>query len=339
MATKKKAEGSSKKKTAKAGAKKKKATRGKRKPQEASSAGLSPDEVATDPETVPEDVGKLAYAVTADDGAVLARYRDPLFGHWVILAALPLEKVKPTPYQRDVSEAHVDRLVDAIQRTGLYLDPIICVRSADGVYLTPNGGHRLASLTRMGAKTITALLLPDEKLAFKILALNVEKAHALKERSLEVIRMVRELVKLGGQEKDYAAELEEPSYITLGACYEEKARFAGSAYNPVLKRVDAFLDLPMADALVERERRAAKLLAVEEQVGRVIKELKAKGFDNPYLRNFVVARINPLRFAKRGATADFDETIDKMLAKATDFDLGKVKAEDVSKAGGAPGGD
>jgi ParB family chromosome partitioning protein len=320
----------------KAAAKKKKtATRGKRKPKEAASAGLEPAEItAGEP---PGDVTELAARISRDGGAVLAQYKDPLFGVWVVSAALPLAKVAPTPYQRDVSEAHVDRLTDAIQRTGVYLDPIICVPTEDG-YQTPNGGHRLASLTRLGGKTITALVSPDPKLAFKILALNVEKAHALKERALEVIRMVRELAKLGGKETDYAAELEEPSYVTLGACYEEKARFAGSAYHPVLKRCDEFLDMEMAEAVAERERRAAKLLAVEEQVVTIIKTLKERGFDSPYLRNFVVARINPLRFAKRGSKADLDETLDKMLAKAEAFDLEKVKETDVAKSGGGPGG-
>jgi ParB family chromosome partitioning protein len=330
MATKKKA----------ATKKKKTPTRGKRKPKEAGSTGLAPAEVAADAGDAPDDVKALAQSITDDGGAVLAQYKDPLAGGWVTLAALPLEKVAPTPYQRDVSEAHVDKLVDAIQRTGHYLDPIIAIRDGgeEGPsYFTPNGGHRLASLTRMGVKTITALVLSEPRLAFKILALNVEKAHALKERALEVIRMVRELAKLGGKETDYVAELEDPAYITLGACYEENGRFAGSAYHPILKKCDDFLDVEMADALVERERRAARLMEVESKVVGIIKSLKDKGFDSPYLRNFVVARINPLRFSKRGGKHDFDETLDKLNDKADKFDLAKVKDSDVSKAAGGPG--
>ena len=63
--------------------------------------------------------------------------------------------------------------------------------------------------------------------------------------------------------------------------------------------------------------------------------LKERGFDSPYLRPFVVARINPLRF-QRGAKADFDETIDKMLSAATKFKAGSVKPEHLARAGGAP---
>ena len=52
-----------------------------------------------------------------------------------------------------------------------------------------------------------------------------------------------------------------------------------------------------------------------------MKGLKERGFESPYLRAFVVARINPLRF-QRGAKADVDETIETMLASARRFDAG-----------------
>jgi ParB family chromosome partitioning protein len=77
------------------------------------------------------------------------------------------------------------------------------------------------------------------------------------------------------------------------------------------------------------------MLELDEAVSAAVAELKSKGFESPYLRAFVVARINPLRF-KRGAKADFDETIDKMLAGARRFDSGKIRADQVAKTGGAP---
>lgn len=334
MATKKAAEREDKP-AKKAKAAKKAPTRGKRKPAPAHSRGLSPDEVASAAETPPDVVRKLMEAIKEDGGAALTAYREPLEGRWVVPAALPVEKVEPTPFQRDVSEPHVDRLVDAMKRAGLYLDPIVCVREGE-MYWTPNGGHRLAALKRMGAKSVLALVVPEREVMFKILALNTEKAHALKERALEVIRMVRELAKLPGKETDYVAELEEPSYVTLGVCYEHNGRFAGSAYQPILKRADSFLDLPLEEALAERERRAERLLELEAEVQKVMKGLKEKGFESPYLRAFVVARINPLRFSKSDKAPDIDATLDKMLDKARAFDLAKVKSEDLSRTGGAP---
>ena len=77
------------------------------------------------------------------------------------------------------------------------------------------------------------------------------------------------------------------------------------------------------------------MLELEEAVSAAVKALKERGFESPYLRAFVVARINPLRF-KRGAKAEFDETIDKMLASARRFDAGKIKADQVARAAGPP---
>ena len=59
--------------------------------------------------------------------------QDPLGGNWQLFAALPIDLVEPTPYQRDLSETHVERLSGAMDRLGRYLDPMIVVRgSAEG---------------------------------------------------------------------------------------------------------------------------------------------------------------------------------------------------------------
>src|SRR3954470_21709697 len=171
-------------------AQKKPARKPRRKKVEAASKGLTPADVGGAP---PEDGEKLAALIKEDGGHALAIYREPLGGHTVVLAALPIDKVEPTPYQRDLSETHVKRLANAMERVNRYLDPLIAVRH-DGVYWTPNGNHRLGASKLLGAKAVIALVLPEQDVAFQILALNTEKAHNTKERSLEVIRMYRGLV-------------------------------------------------------------------------------------------------------------------------------------------------
>ncbi len=123
---------------------------------------------------------------------MLAAYREPLGGHPLLFVALPVEKVDRTPFQRDVSDAHVRKLTVAMDKTKRYLDPIIAVREGEG-YLTPNGGHRLTALKELGAKSVLALLVPEKAVAYQILALNIEKAHNLREKALEVVRMYRDL--------------------------------------------------------------------------------------------------------------------------------------------------
>lgn len=313
----------------------KKTRRSRKSPQAAArSRGVAADALGSG--TLPGPVTRLAGAIGADGGAVLAPYRDPLGGSWQILAGLPIELVDPTPYQRDLSDAHVTRLTAAIDSLGRYLDPIVAVRTEEGRYWTPNGNHRLAALRALGARSVVAIVVPELEVAHRILLLNTEKAHNLRERALEVIRLARHLAELDDRpEQEFESEFEEPALLTLGLCYQENGRFAGATYHPVLRRVEKFLGSALPRALDVRRERATRVLELDDAVTAAVGELKAKGFESPYLRAFVVARINPLRF-KRGATAEFDETIDKMLAGARRFDSSRIRADQVARTGGAP---
>jgi ParB family transcriptional regulator, chromosome partitioning protein len=291
------------------------------------SKGLSPAECATPPAGALDD---LAAWVTAHDGAVLASFREPLEGHPAVLAALPLDRVQPTPFQRPLSEAHAKRLADTIGKLGCYLDPIVAVPAGDGFW-TPNGRHRLEAMTRLGARTITALVLPEADLQYRILALNVEKAHNLREKALEVIGMYRDLAGADGtRESQHELEFEEPALPTLGICYEHNGRFAGGAYHPILRRVDNWLDQPLPEALAVREGRAAQVERLDARVTELVEGLKAKGFRSPYLKSFVVARINPLRFMT--TVPAFDEAFATLSKRAARFNVERVRQEDITTA-------
>jgi len=304
----------------------------RKKKAEKGSRGLSPAETISGSPT--REIENTRAQIEADGGTVLGVFRDPLGGYWQVLASLPIDKVEPTPFQRDLSDTHVKRLAGVIDTLGRFLDPIIAVRSDKDVYWTPNGHHRLSAMKRLGAKAIVALVIPEPEVAYKILALNTEKAHNLREKSLEVIRMARDLAQLDARpEKDYALEFEEPAFLTLGVCYEKNGRFAGGAYHPLLRRVDEFSAEPLSRALDMRAGRAARVLELEEAVSSAMQALKDKGFESPYLRAFVVARINPLRFHK-GEKPSFDATIEKMIASAKKFNAASVKPEHLARTGG-----
>jgi ParB family transcriptional regulator, chromosome partitioning protein len=314
-------------------AKKKKAVR--RKKAAPGSVGPTPEQVST---TNDPRLRQFATRVEEDGGSVLGQYSDPFGQASVMLVAVPIDRVEPTPYQRDPSEPHVKRLMTVIEKVGRFLDPVVLVHH-DDKYWTPNGNHRLQAMKKLGARTIVGLLLPDEEVAFKILALNTEKAHNVKEKSLETIRMARALAeRRTAREQDFVFEFEQAPYLTLGAAYEERRGLSGGAYHPVLRRIDDFLDEPMHKALTERERRGAKVLKLDDAVGKVVAALKARGLTSPYLKPFVVARINPIRFSK-ATEFDFDEVMDKMIAAAGRFNVDRVRQEDVAKIGGAPPGD
>ena len=280
---------------------------------------------------------EAAGSIEKAGGCIVGLYRDPLGGHAVLVSILPIDAVEPTPFQRDLSDAHHKRLADVINKTGRFLDPIIAVTAPGGGFWTPNGRHRLEAMRRLGAKSISALVVPDREVAWQILALNTEKAHNLKERALEVVRIYRGLVDEDASrpESQFAFYLDEAALVTLGICYERVPRFGGGVYHPILRRLETFTDEPLRNALKQHEKKAASVLDLEEKVAAVVKRLKERGLVSPYLRSFVVARINPLRWIK-GEPPALEDLLHTMRERAAKFNVDKVKSQDLAGAGGPP---
>ena len=183
---------------------------------------------------------------------------------------------------------------------------------------------------------IVAILVPEPEVAHRILVLNTEKAHSVRERALEVIRLAEALAQLDDRpEREYETEFEEPALLTLGLCYLRNGRFSGGAYHPTLKRTETFSGSKLTKSLAVRRERAERLLELDRAVSDAVSRLKERGFESPYLKAFVIARINPLRF-RRGAKADPDQLLEKMLSAAKRFDPAAVKADQVAATGGTP---
>lgn len=309
----------------------------KRTPRKAKADTKGLDPRAAVPDSPPEGTRGVIDEVTRVGGAVVGAYRDPLGGHALVMAVLPITAIEPTPFQRDLSDAHHKRLAGVIEKTGRFLDPVIAVTAPDGGFWTPNGRHRLEALRRLGNKSITALIVPEREVAWQILALNTEKAHNLKERSLEVIRIYRGLLDEQGSEPEtkFSFYLEDPALVTIGICYERAPRFAGGAYHPVLRRVETFMEEPIRKAIGVHEKRASLVLEVEERVAAAIAKLRERGLTSPYLRSFVVARINPLRWMQ-GEPPPAEEVLKTMKERATKFNVDKITFSDLARTGGVP---
>jgi ParB family chromosome partitioning protein len=309
----------------------------KRRPRKAKagSRGLTPQECLLEAPSGP--ALEVAEKVRAEGGLVLGAYHDPLGKNPVVVAILPIDAVEPTPFQRDLSQVHHRKLADVLDRTGMFLDPIIAVTAPEKGFWTPNGMHRLMAMRRLGARAITALVVPKREIAWQILALNTEKAHNLREKALEVIRIYRGLLDEDDSraESGFAFYLEEASLVTLGICYENNAKFAGGAYNPIVRRLEAFSEEPISRAVRKHEKTAALLMELDERVSEAVKKLKDKGFVSPYLRTFVVARINPLRWIQ-GDPPPLEEVLKTMRDRAARFNVDKVKQSDLANMGGAP---
>ncbi|HEV8107176.1 MAG TPA: hypothetical protein VGP97_06595 [Burkholderiales bacterium] len=309
----------------------------KRRPRKAKpgTRGITPAESRLD--SLSGAAQQAAQRVEDVGGQLLGSYQDPLGREPVLFAILPIESVEPTPFQRDLSQAHHRRLADVLDRTGMFLDPIIAVSAPGKGFWTPNGMHRLMAMRRLGARAITALVVPKREIAWQILALNTEKAHNLREKSLEVIRIYRGLIDEDSKrpESQFAYYLEEASLVTMGVCYERNGKFAGGAYNPVVRRLEKFSDDPLAKAVKAHEKHADMLMDLDQRVAAVIAKLKARGFVSPYLRAFVIARINPLRWLQ-GEPPPLEDVLKTMRERAGKFNAEKVKQEDLASVGGAP---
>jgi ParB family chromosome partitioning protein len=308
----------------------------RRRPRKAKpgTKGLQPEDCRI--EELAGDAAEIVERIKRAAGIVIGSYREPLGAHPVLLAILPIDAVEPTPFQRDLSDTHHKRLADVINRTGFFLDPIIAVTAPSGGFWTPNGRHRLEAMRRLGARSIAALVVPDREVAWQILALNTEKAHNLKERSLEVIRIYRGLIEEDGRrpESQFKFYLDEAALVTLGVCYERAPRFGGGVYHPILRRLEEFTEEPLRAAIKDHEKRAGMVLDLEEKVAATVKKLKERGLVSPYLRAFVVARINPLRWIEHAPP--LEEVLKTMRERLAKFNVERIKPQDLAGAGGPP---
>src|SRR5688572_3388731 len=275
----------------------------------------------------------LAEQVDRDGGRVLAVYQEPVGEHWQLFCLLPRARVESSPYQRDVSPTHVKRLTEAVRKIDRFVDPILVVSPEAGVYWTPNGNHRRTALDKLKADYVPAIVVAEPEVAFQVLPLNTEKAHNLKEKSLEVIRMYRALAEQqpSAGEEQWAFQFESAHFVTLGLLYEQNKRFAGGAFAPILRRVDKFLKGSLRKGLEERAERAELVRATDETLGQVVAKVKKRGINHPYVKNYLLARTTPLTRARK-TLLSFEQTFKKLRDNLDDFDVTKVRYDEIQRS-------
>jgi ParB family transcriptional regulator, chromosome partitioning protein len=103
----------------------------------------------------------------------------------------------------------------------------------------------------------------------------------------------------------------------------------------MLRRLETFTDEPLRVVVKDHEKRATMVLDLEEKVAAAVKKLKERGLVSPYLRSFVVSRINPLRWIK-GELPPLEEVLKTMRERAARFNVEKIKPQDLAGAAGPP---
>src|SRR5262249_18715221 len=140
-----------------------------RRPRKAkpNTKGLMPSESIL--ENLDGSAIKAATVIAKVDCRLVASYKEPLGGHPVLLANLPVDAHEPPAFHYARSDAHPKRVDDVIEQHGRFLDPVIQLLAPGQGFWTPNGRHRLAAMRRLGAKSIAALIVADREIAWQIL--------------------------------------------------------------------------------------------------------------------------------------------------------------------------
>jgi hypothetical protein len=221
-------------------------------------------------------------------------------------------------HQRKPRPAHLKALTTSIERMG-FITPLIAVER-DGKYVIIDGQHRFAAAAELGVKEFPIVVVPD-KLARRMMSLNVEQSLNIRERATIALSIYREMLEETPNRAEDNGEvvdvLEHAHLVTLGLAYEGPGTLAGSAYEPILKKCDGFVDKPLKEAYEVRQTRAEKVLEAAKAVKAVEDALKKKNAWHSMVRYQIISYANPTKRTRK--PSDFDKTFTKFISKLTEL--------------------
>ncbi len=228
-------------------------------------------------------------------------------------------------HQRRPRPAHLKALTSSIERVG-FVTPLVTVER-DGRYVIIDGQHRFQAAVDLGVREFPVVVVP-EMLARRMMSLNVEQGLNIRERSSVALSIYRDMVDESPARSEDHGEvvdvIETAHLVTLGLAYERSGRLAGSAFEPILKKCDGFLDKPLKDAYEVRQRRAETVVDAARHVKAVEDALKAQGAWHSMARYQVISYANPTKRARK--PSDFDKTFAKFVATLEQLQRSPKKA-------------
>jgi ParB family chromosome partitioning protein len=237
-------------------------------------------------------------------------------------------------HQRKPRPAHLKALSTSMERLG-FITPLVAVER-DGRYVVIDGQHRLQAGLDLGVKEFPVVVVP-ERVARRMMSLNVEQSLNIRERATIALSIYRQMLEESPRRAEDHGEIvdtiETPHLLTLGLAYEKSGRLAGSAFEPILKKCDGFLGVPLQDAYEVRVGRAERLLEAARAVKAVEDALKSHGSWHSMARYQIIGAANPTKRARKAA--DFDKTFDKFIAALEELEASpqKVLREKVGSDG------
>jgi ParB family chromosome partitioning protein len=243
---------------------------------------------------------------------------DPLKHQPISIKVVPVRSLSVIGHQRKARPAHLKALAASMQRLG-FVTPLTVV-ARDGGYVIIDGQHRFEVGVELGMKEFPVVVVP-EPLARKMMSLNVEQPLNIRERCTIALSIYREvLTESPGRPEDDAEvvdAIESAHLVTLGLAYERSGRLAGSAFEPILKKCDGFLDTALEQAYDTRQGRGGRVLEAAKLVKAVEDALKADGSWHSMARYQIIGFANPTKRARK--MADFDTTFTRFLATLEDL--------------------
>jgi ParB family chromosome partitioning protein len=251
--------------------------------------------------------------------------KDPLKRQPLTITVARKGELEVIGHQRKPRPAHLKALGVSIERMG-FITPLVAVER-DGKYVIIDGQHRFQAGVELGVTEFPVVVVP-ENLARRMMSLNIEQSLNIRERSTIALSIYREMLEESPMRPEDHGEvvdaIETAHLLTLGLAYEGSGRLAGSAFEPILKKCDGFLDKPLKEAFEVREGRAEKVLAAAKRVKSVEDALKAQGAWHSMARYQIISYANPTKRARKAA--DFDKTFAKFIATLEELEESPQKA-------------
>jgi hypothetical protein len=160
------------------------------------------------------------------------------------------------------------------------------------------------------------IVVPGE-LAPRMMNLNIEKDLNIREKAYVALAIYRDFLEESSDIRETNEEivdsLENAHYITLGLAYEKSGRLAGSAFEPILRKSDGFLNRTLEKAYEVRQERAGKILEANNLVKLITAKIKEMGRWHSFLTPQIMSYANP--FKRKRGRVDFDEAFGAVIKK------------------------
>jgi len=260
------------------------------------------------------------------------QFKDPRHQQDLVFKVVPIDSLEVVEHQRKPSNYHVTHLISSIERVG-FIVPLV-VTEKDGKYVILDGQHRFLAAQKLELKELPVIVVP-QKLANLMMNFNIEKELNIREKSYVALNIYRQYLKQNPQlletEPVLTDSIEQAYYVTLGIGYEKEERLRGGMLESIMKKCDFFLEMPLEEALKERERRSERVRQVNSLISEIAQKLKEMEKWHPFVYQQILSFANP--YKRKREPVEFDEMFDNLTknleeAKANPEIILKEKIEE-----------